>query len=145
MKQITITVDKADWEDFYKGEKKMGHPGEDKITQCFQRNVNIAKETMQPYLKVVGKEEKPKDIKRTASNITRIGPQPITAYTDIELNIEDGLYEDIAWAAERRSISTAELANKWANDYIEICKPEVTEITKIFYEYLGLDIIKAVK
>jgi hypothetical protein len=139
MKKITITVDTADWEYFCEDEKEMGYIGQDEVIKCFQRNTDIERK-YPPQLRIVGKEA-PKETKQNTSDITRIGLAPTV--TETELNIENSLYDDLVWAAERNNTTATELASEWAGDYIK--KPEVTETTKIFFEYLGLDLIKAVK
>jgi hypothetical protein len=144
MRQVTITVDKAAWEDFDR-DIKIINPDRsaiNRIIECFQDGVDVARETMQAHLSVVGKEA-PKETKQNTSNIIRIGPPPTD--TEIKINIEDKLYNDIVWAAKRRSMSPKELADKWANDYIDSRKPDVSDVLKAIYAGLGWNIIESVK
>jgi hypothetical protein len=142
MRQVTITVDTTTWERFNENRKIINRNTINDIIRCFQDGVDIAKEMMQPHLRIVG-QERTKEIKQNTSNIARIGLPPTE--TEVKLNIEDALYEDIVWAAERRSMSPKEYMDKRASDYMDICLPEVTDITKAIYAGLGLEIIEVVK
>jgi hypothetical protein len=145
MKQITITVDTAKWEDFDRGEKII-NPNRntmDDIIECLQDCVGIEKESSKPQLRIVGREENTEEIKQDISNITRIGP-PSTE-SEIKIDIEDKLFEDIVWAAKRRNMSSKELTEKWITDYMDICKPEMSDVTRAIYAGLGLEIMELVK
>jgi hypothetical protein len=144
VKQIVITVDKTTWERFDKSQKTI-NPNRDTINdivECFQRSVDIEKKSYPPELRIVGKE-KPKETKQDTSNLVRIGPPPTD--TGIKINIENELYKGIVWAADKYRRSVDELATEWATDYIDVCLPEVSDVTKAIYAGLGLGTIELLK
>jgi hypothetical protein len=147
MKEITITVDTAAWE-YFSRDRKIINPNRSTINdiiECLQDGVDIEKKPSKPQLRIIKKEEEPKETKQSASNITRIGPPPTETKIKIKINIEDKLFEDLIWAAERYGISVAELATEWATDYIDVCKPEMSDVVKAIYEDLGWNVIELVK
>jgi hypothetical protein len=135
MKRITVTVNKESWDCLYKYD----------AIRYLKRTVDKEYESRRSQLRIVGKEEKPKEADKTTSNLIRIGPPPDIKYKKIKLDIEDSLYNSLVWVAERHKVSVRELIDKRVNDCMEFHESEVAELTRVMLINIGLPYMEIVK
>jgi hypothetical protein len=131
MKQVTITVDERKYGVYTDRLKSLGISGEDDIIEGLEDYVKIWSEPGSPNLRVVGKEpdEKPK----VAKNIISLGIKPRT--TEITLDIENELYEELSEIAQKAGKENAEtVIRERADAYVNLANEPPNEMTYILHK-----------
>jgi hypothetical protein len=146
MKNITITVDKDKYRIFTEKKASVGIEAKDELIRTLGRYTEIERKAMKPRLEVVGKTKPKKTDAKASANVIRIGtPDKVPEETEINLEIEDTLYEQLEWEAKREGVTIKELVNEWVTHRIEISQPRMTETARRLREYIGLPFMETVK
>jgi hypothetical protein len=149
MKQVTISVDKDKYENLDEWERKTtGRTAKEDILTALRLYMDIENEPRPPSLRIAGKPEKrqKQETRSAPNNVTRIGgPARPPERKLIKLNVDDSLHDKLAAESRKQNLRIRELTEKWANEHIDVCNPEMSETTRNMLAYIGIPLMELLK